>query len=157
MSDAPPSADGRAGVPGWLVVLAFLAIAGGIALAVIIVGYIAIRASDTGSQPKTAPEVAARAAVLEYTEALNARDAVALAPLMTENGLFQRWNARSTEELQARLASLTDDDRTGEMRVTSIRVNDDRALVTTRFQWRGQDQEAVFRLVLVDGRWLVDG
>jgi hypothetical protein len=36
-------------------------------------------------------------------------------------------------------------------------VNDDRALVTTRFQWRGQDQEAVFRLVLVDGRWLIDG
>jgi hypothetical protein len=157
MSDSPPATDGRTGIPGWRVVLAFLAIAGGIALAVIIVGTIAIRGSDTGSTPKTAPEAAARAAVLDYSEALNARDAVRLVALMTGNGLFQRWNARTTAELEARLASLTADDRTEEMRVTSIRVNGDRALVTTRFQWRGQDQEAVFRLLLVDGRWLVDG
>ena len=157
MSDAPPSTDGRAGIPGWRVVLAFLAIAGGIALTVIIVGTIAIRGSDTGSQPNTAPEAAARTAVLDYTEALNARDADQLAGLMTANGLFQRWNARTTAELEARLASLTDEDRTEDMRVTSIRVNDERALVTTRFTWRDQDQEAVFRLLLVDGRWLIDG
>lgn len=156
MSDASPPTEGRAGIPGSRLVLAFLAIAGGISIAVIVVGVLAIRANDERGKPANAPEQAAEAAVFSYIEALNARDAARLATLLTNEGLFQRWNATSAGELQARLATLTDDDRTEEVIVTSIRVSDDRAIVTTRFQWRDQDQEAVFRLALVDGRWLID-
>jgi hypothetical protein len=157
-SDAQPSTDGRQGVPGWRVVLAFLAIACGIAVTVIVVGVIAIRSSvDEGGDPMSRAETAARATVEDYVAALNDRDAERLLPLLTDAGLRAQLRVASAAELPPRLAALTAADRIDELRVTSVRVSGRRAVVTTRFQWRDQDQEAAYRLVLVDGRWLIDG
>jgi len=155
---APPSLLGGHGdgVPGSRVVLALLVGAAAVAGVVVLVAVVATRGSD--GEPEVAPQEAAlRDTVGQYVDALNDRDAGRMLPLLTDQGLRRQLRVSDQVELPARLAELTDADRIDELRVTSVKISGDRAVVTTRFQWHDQYQEAVYRLVRRDGRWLIDG
>lgn len=95
--------------------------------------------------------------VREYAAAWNSRDAEGMAGLMTERGLLAVLNMTSMEELAANLDQLPATDIIERLQITAVSATEETAVVRLRFTRLNLGRDLEFRLVLSDGRWLIDG
>jgi hypothetical protein len=102
------------------------------------------------------PDPAACATVRDFAEAFNAGQSGQVEGLVTDHFMATRLRSDSSTELTAWLSGLTDEMRFEEFRVTTVSAGEEEAYVTARFVVDGFDQEAKYRLVKVDGKWLID-
>ena len=151
--ESTPAQTGRR-LPGYRVVLAVFLVGLAVGGLVILTGV--IMGGNAEEDLICKPDPAACATVRDFADALNAGDSARVEPLVTDHFMATRLRSDSSNELTAWLSGLTDEMRLEEFRVTTISVGEDQAFVTARFVVDGFDQEAKYRLVKVDGRWLID-
>ena len=147
--------EGARRLPGYRVVLAVFAVGGAVAALVILMGVLMGGSADEDLICR--PDPAACATVRDYAQAFNSGDSARVQALFTERGMQRLLSSDSSAQLRARLDALTDNQRLEDFRVTTLSAGEDEAFVNVRFVSDGYEFEAKYRLVLQDGRWLIDG
>lgn len=95
--------------------------------------------------------------VREYAAAWNDRDAERMAGVMTERGLRAVLDVASMEELAANLDQLPATDIIELLQIASASATGETAVIRLRFTRLNLGRDEEFKLVLRDGRWLIDG
>jgi hypothetical protein len=151
--ESTPAQTGRR-LPGYRVVLAVFLVGLAVGGVVILTGV--IMGGNAEEDLICKPDPAACATVRNFAEAFNASDPARVESLVTERFMETRLRSDSSTELTAWLSGLTDEMRFEEFRVTTVSAGEEEAFVTARFVVDGYDYETKYRLVKVDGRWLID-
>ena len=152
----PPPNDERQRLSGQQFVVVAFAISIGVAAIVVFVAAFAVAGrgdADTTCQE----EPAVCTAVLDYTAALNERDADGLLNVLTDSGLRSLLDVTSEEELEQRLQLLSPADRMEDIEITQMSIESDSAIVIAVFTQRDEEFTAIYLLVRSDGRWLING
>ncbi len=154
-TNATPLAGQTRTLPGKRLVLSVFAVAAVIAGLVVAVALIAIQ--DRVDDPVCNPEPAVCTAVNDFVDAFNSGDAARLQELVTAAVMPDLLQSSNADELEARLAAMTDEERIDDFRVTAMVAEGDAATVTARLTVDGFQQEARYRLTMIDGRWIISG